>query len=149
MSGENNHPEMGPSPAYGQDMSSNNSTPDYREPGAPVYGADSRSAAVPVDDNHTLRNDVHEREKAEFGGFRFGSAFFGWLTAMGTTVLLTGLVAAIGSAIGVGSGTTADQATDAAADNAGTVGIVAPRVWWRLLTSRKDEEHGEVEEVSA
>jgi hypothetical protein len=26
---------------------------------------------------------------------------------------------------------------------------VAPRVWWRLLTSRKDEEHGEVEEVSA
>jgi hypothetical protein len=27
--------------------------------------------------------------------------------------------------------------------------IVAPRVWWRLLTSRKDEEHAEVIEVSA
>jgi len=27
--------------------------------------------------------------------------------------------------------------------------VVAPRVWWRLLTSRKDEEHAEVEEVSA
>jgi exodeoxyribonuclease V alpha subunit len=32
---------------------------------------------------------------------------------------------------------------------AGPVRHVAPRVWWRLLTSRKDEEHGEVEEVSA
>lgn len=26
--------------------------------------------------------------------------------------------------------------------------FVAPRVWWRLLTSRKDVEHAEVEEVS-
>ncbi|WP_424960747.1 DDE-type integrase/transposase/recombinase [Microcella frigidaquae] len=27
--------------------------------------------------------------------------------------------------------------------------VVAPRVWWRLLTSRKDEEHAEAIEVSA
>ena len=106
-------------------MSSSNNTPEYREPGAPVYDADSRNAAVPVDETHTLRNDVHEREKAEFGGFKFGSAFFGWLTAMGTTVLLTALVAAIGAAAGLGSGTTADEAADAAADNAGIVGIVS------------------------
>jgi len=104
---------------------SSNSTPESREPGAPVYDSDSSSAAVPVDGTHTLRNDVHEREKAEFGGFKFGSAFFGWLTAMGTTVLLTALVAAVGAAIGLGNQTTVDEAADAAADNAGVVGIVS------------------------
>ena len=106
-------------------MSTSDSTPAPREPGAPVYDTASDSAAVPVDANHTLRNDVHEREKAEFGGFKFGSAFFGWLTAMGTTVLLTALVAAIGAAIGLGNGATADEAADAAVENAGTVGIVS------------------------
>lgn len=87
-----------------------------REPGAPVYDKDSSHAAVPVDANHTLRTDVHEREKAEFGGFKIGSAFFGWLTAMGTTVLLTALAAAIGAAVGLGNGTTPEEAADAAAE---------------------------------
>jgi len=105
-------------------MTSNDSN-EYREPGAPVYDEDSPHAAVPVDADHTLRTDVHEREKAEFGGFKFGSAFFGWLTAMGTTVLLTALVAAVGAAIGFGNGPTPDEAADAAAENAGTVGIVS------------------------
>lgn len=104
---------------------SSNSTPEYREPGAPVFDSDSSSAAVPVEKGHTVRHDVHEREKAEFGGFKFGSAFFGWLTAMGCTVLLTALVAAIGAAIGVGSGATPDQAADAAADNSTTVTVVS------------------------
>jgi len=122
---EDNHLPVPPVSTYRRGMSSSNDTPQYREPGAPVYDAQSRHAAVPVDSDHTLRNDVHEREKAEFGGFKFGSAFFGWLTAMGTTVLLTALVAAIGAAIGLGNGTTPDEAADAAADNAGTVGIVS------------------------
>lgn len=104
---------------------SSNSTPENREPGAPVYDSESSSAAVPVDQKHTVRHDVHEREKAEFGGFKFGSAFFGWLTAMGCTVLLTALVAAIGAAIGLGSGATPDEAADAAADNSMTVTIVS------------------------
>jgi len=101
------------------------STPEYREPGEPVYNSDSTSAAVPVDKKHTVRNDVHEREKAEFGGFKFGSAFFGWLTATGCTVLLTALIAAIGTAIGLGSGATPDAAAEAAADNTTTVTIVS------------------------
>lgn len=100
------------------------SEPEPREPGSPVYDADSTRAAVPVDAAHTLRTDVHEREKAEFGGFKFGSAFFGWLTATGTVVLLTALVGAVGAAVGLGSGTTADDVADAAADNAVAVGII-------------------------
>lgn len=90
-----------------------------------MYDRDSPHAAVPVDADHTLRTDVHEREKAEFGGFKFGSAFFGWLTAMGTTVLLTALVAAIGAAIGLGNGTTPEEAADAATENVGATGIIS------------------------
>jgi hypothetical protein len=71
-----------------------------------------------------VRQNVVAREKEEFGGFKFGSAFFGWLTAMGTTVLLTALVAGTGAAIGLGNTGTADGAAGAAAENADTIGIV-------------------------
>lgn len=104
---------------------SSNDTPSSRPPAAPVRDADASGAAVPRDSDHTLRDDVHEREKAEFGGFKFGSAFFGWVTAMGLTILLTALIAAIGGVIGVSSGTTPDEAVDAAAENAGTLTIVS------------------------
>jgi hypothetical protein len=43
------------------------------------------------------------RQRAQFGGFKFGSAFFGWLTATGTAVILTAVVAASGAAVGLGS----------------------------------------------
>ena len=100
---------------------------ERRAPGSPVYAADSNSAAVPVDAAHTLQRDVLEREKERFGGFKFGSAFFGWLTAMGTAVLLTALVAAVGAAIGLSTGTVDDAAAEAAQNtpSAGIVGAVA------------------------
>ena len=37
---------------------------------------------------------VVARERAAFGGVKWGSAFFGWLTAMGLAVVLTALLAA-------------------------------------------------------
>ncbi|GAA1839969.1 hypothetical protein ACFFOM_06230 [Microlunatus capsulatus] len=40
------------------------------------------------------------RQKEQFGGMKFGCSFFGWLTATGTAVLLTALLAAIGAALG-------------------------------------------------
>jgi len=96
-----------------------------RRPGSPVFDSGVDAAAVPVDANHTLRQDVVAREKEEFGGIKFGSAFFGWLTAMGTAVLLTAVVAAAGAAIGLGQNDgNVDAAADAAADNATTVGLV-------------------------
>jgi len=98
---------------------------EHREPGDAVYDRDSTGAAVPVDRTHTLRNDVLEREKSEFGGMKFGSAFFGWLTATGTAVLLTAIVAAAGAAVGLGaSGGDTDNAVDQANKNASTVGII-------------------------
>jgi len=99
--------------------------PEDRHPGEAVYDRDATGAAVPVDRTHTLRNDVLEREKSEFGGMKFGSAFFGWLTATGTAVLLTAVVAAAGAAVGLGTaGGSANAAVDQANKNASTVGIV-------------------------
>lgn len=41
------------------------------------------------------RREVLRREKQRFGGIKWGSAFFGWLTAVGTAVLLGGIAAAV------------------------------------------------------
>jgi len=70
------------------------------------------------------RHSVVEREKEQYGGIKFGSAFFGWLTATGTAVLLTALVAAAGTAVGVASNTDVAEAADQAASDPGTVGLV-------------------------
>jgi hypothetical protein len=55
---------------------------------------DRDTAAVPAGETTSLRHDVVAREKERFGGIKFGSAFFGWLAATGTAVILTALVAA-------------------------------------------------------
>jgi hypothetical protein len=70
------------------------------------------------------RHSVVAREKEQFGGVKIGSAFFGWLTATGTAVLLTAFVAAAGTAVGVATNTDAGNATTQAAQNPKTVGIV-------------------------
>ncbi|MFC8190674.1 hypothetical protein ACFUMH_03295 [Cellulomonas sp. NPDC057328] len=70
------------------------------------------------------RQSVVAREKEEYGGIKFGSAFFGWLTATGTAVLLTALVAAAGTAVGVANDTDVSEAADQAASDPGSVGLV-------------------------
>lgn len=62
----------------------------------------SGAGSVPLEDRSTLREEVVGRERKQFGGIKFGSAFFGWLTATGTGVILTALVAATGAAVGIG-----------------------------------------------
>jgi hypothetical protein len=81
-------------------------------------------AAVPAAPQASLRQEVVGREKEEFGGVKIGSAFFGWLTATGTAVILTALVAATGAAIGLGITGDIDSAAEEGAANADTVGIV-------------------------
>jgi hypothetical protein len=81
-------------------------------------------AAEPVVDNRALREDVVARERSEFGGMKFGSAFFGWLTATGMAVLLTALVAAAGAAVGLGATGSPNAATDQANKNVATIGLV-------------------------
>jgi heme/copper-type cytochrome/quinol oxidase subunit 2 len=71
-----------------------------------------------------MREEVIARQKERYGGVKIGSAFFGWLTAMGTAVLLTALVAAAGAAVGLGVAGSTDEAAKAANQNATTVGLV-------------------------
>jgi hypothetical protein len=85
---------------------------------------DQVHGAVPVESQGTLRQEVGEKEREEFGGMKFGSAFFGWVAATGIAVLLTALLVGAGAAVGLGTNTSANQAAGAAKNNAGTVGVV-------------------------
>ena len=81
------------------------------------------TAAEEVPTRHT----VVAREKEQFGGIQIGSAFFGWLAATGTAVLLTALVAAAGTAVGLATNTDVNEAVNQAATNqtVGLAGIIA------------------------
>ncbi|MGK3958862.1 TIGR04086 family membrane protein [Arthrobacter sp. R4] len=86
--------------------------------------ADSTAAYPSVaDPNVTDRQTAVAREKEKFGGIKVGSAFFGWLAAMGMAVLLTAFVAAAGTAVGLANNTDVNEAVNQVATN-GTVGLV-------------------------
>jgi hypothetical protein len=104
--------------------------PAQRASATSVNGATSRSGTGQPKGVGQTPADTHQRyvrQRAQYGGFKFGSAFFGWLTATGTAVILTALVVAFGAAVGLGS--RVDELTDAnpsAADTTmGWVGAVA------------------------
>lgn len=105
------------STSYGSTRPEND--PPAREPGGSAdRAADPATGGVAPD-----REAVVAREKEEYGGIKIGSAFFGWLTATGTAVLLTALAAA-GAAFGLSGTTDAQDAVEQATENAETIGIV-------------------------
>lgn len=77
--------------------------------------------------------EVVARQQERFGGVKVGSAFFGWLTATGTAVLLTAVVAAAGVAVGVATNTTVGSATSAVSSDTRTVGITGAIVVAAIL----------------
>jgi hypothetical protein len=96
---------------------------DRRTTGETVH--DERTEVAPVHDERTTTHGrrpaaaglSHEmlvehraRQREEFGGINWGSAFFGWLVAIGTAALLTALLSATGAAIGLTE--TADTAAE-------------------------------------
>lgn len=91
-----------------------------RAPGETRSNTQQNPTLVPVVDRKVLM----DRQKDQFGGIKFGSAFFGWLTATGTAVLLTALLTAAGTALGVAKGTDLGQVAQTAGSNASTVGLV-------------------------
>lgn len=56
------------------------------------------------------RHEVVRRQREAYGGIKFGSCFFGWLTATGSAVLLTALVAAAGAGVGLAQNVTTTDA---------------------------------------
>ncbi|MGH1522885.1 hypothetical protein ACRAWC_01825 [Leifsonia sp. L25] len=117
-----------PTPTRRVDDRSLDEEPVDEYPRAARYPSDSQEEtdeALRVDGNRTLRENVVARERSEFGGMKFGAAFFGWLTATGMAVILTALVAAAGAAVGLGaSGGSGNAAANEANKNAATIGFV-------------------------
>ena len=75
-----------------------------------------RRTLAPVVGDETLVA-MRERQRIRFGGFSWGSAFFGLLSAIGLAALLLGIVAAAGVAIGV------SEIKDVTNGNAETIGL--------------------------
>ncbi|MCU1547913.1 MAG: hypothetical protein JWO29_864 [Arthrobacter sp.] len=89
----------------------------------PVRG---RRSDERVGEEVPTRETVVAREKEQFGGIKIGSAFFGWLAATGTAVLLTALVAAAGTAVGLATNTDVNAAVNQASNDqtVGWVGLI-------------------------
>jgi hypothetical protein len=86
-----------------------------REPATRTEPRFGRERAVDAETARAARARQHE----EFGGINWGSAFFGWLVAVGMAAILIGLLSAAGAAFGLG------EVSDAEAEsNAETIGIV-------------------------
>lgn len=99
----------------------------------PVGQARTTPVGVPVndrldDDRRDLGHDKHgeavvpvvDPARAKFGGVNLGACLFGWVVAVGVSVLLTGVLGAIVAAVGAN----ADVTQSDAERQAGTVGIV-------------------------
>jgi hypothetical protein len=86
-------------------------------------GAGASRLSDQVGELGLTREAVVSRQKERFGGIKWGSAFFGWLTATGTALLLTAIVAAVGGAVGVATDTSTGTAVAQGTQNASTVGL--------------------------
>jgi hypothetical protein len=65
---------------------------------------DERSRPAPVQEAGPERGKLLDRQKERFGGIKWGSAFFGWLTATGTALILTALATVAATAFGMANG---------------------------------------------
>ena len=63
--------------------------------------------------------EVRARQREEYGGLNWGSAFFGWLVAIGMAAILLGLLSAAGTAFGL-----SEVSESEANSNAETIGVV-------------------------
>ena len=83
----------------------------------------TRTDPVATDDTTTLdRREVVGRQKDAFGGMKFGSCFFGWLTASGTAVLLVALVTGVGQRSGLSQNVDVTNPTTAQTESIGFIG---------------------------
>ena len=86
--------------------------------------ADDRRFVRDADGNTTVTDreaarDIRARQREEFGGLNWGSAFFGWLVAVGMAVILLAILSAAGTVFSLSEVSESD-----ANSNADTIGIV-------------------------
>ena len=103
------------------DSHNNPNNPNNPSVGNDPSGSSVRRETPPSTGAGPLHQGVVSQQREQFGGMKFGCSFFGWLTATGTAVLLTALLAATGAALGLADNvaTTTPNAQDLQ-----TVGIV-------------------------
>jgi hypothetical protein len=94
-----------------------NNVDDAPAPATPPPATSTDDTTVTPD-----RREVVSREKDAFGGMKFGSCFFGWLTASGTAVLLAALVTGVGAALGLSQDVEAAGTSPAQTESVGLVG---------------------------
>lgn len=82
---------------------------------------DTTAGSPPGERSSAGRRDVVAHQKEVHGGIKWGSAFFGFLTATGVGVLLTAVASAAGAAVGVATDPSRAQATQSAS----TIGLVS------------------------
>ncbi len=70
-------------------------------PPPPQWSSAEPTSASSLRGAATDRATVRARERDAFGGMKFGSAFFGWLTSIGAIVLLIAIVSAIAALLGI------------------------------------------------
>ena len=97
---------------------------DTTEEPRPEDSRSSRAKRSGPEESARRRRGVFKREKDEYGGVKVGLAFFGWLTATGTAVMLTAFVAAAGAAVSVVNNIDASSARNQATQDPKTVSIV-------------------------
>ena len=119
-------PDNRPPAGSGTDRSATNpppsgstaeTTPETTTPARSTTGSET-TATRPT------RHDVVASQQERFGGMQIGAAFFGWLTATGTAVLITALLAAAGAAFGLGNPGAVDQASNTAPETIGLTGAI-------------------------
>jgi hypothetical protein len=83
----------------------------------------STPSSPAVSDTAALdQRDAVGRQKDVFGGMKFGSCFFGWLTASGTAVLLAALVTGVGAVLGLSRNVDVTNPTPAQTQSIGFIG---------------------------
>src|SRR3954467_10544264 len=83
---------------------------------------------IEIDERERLRQ-TQQRQRDEFGGLHWGSAFFGWLVAVGIATLLTAILSAAGAAVGLTQGASRQDVTTSAV----TIGIIGGIVLLAIL----------------
>jgi hypothetical protein len=110
------------------------STPAGSSKPSTTTDGDTGSGSVSAKAFGRDRASVVAREKEQYGGVKIGSAFFGWLTATGTAVLLTALVAAAGTVLGLATNTNVQEATEqATSTSAETIGLAGGIILLAIL----------------
>jgi hypothetical protein len=96
--------------------------PGAADGGRSLDDGGQREGGPPAVEDESARRgravEVRDRQREEYGGFSWGSAFFGWLVATGLAAILTSIASAAGAALGLG------EASSSQAETIGLVGAI-------------------------